>query len=70
MTQPKRFIAGARCPHCQQIDKIRCWREDDLYKSECVHCGFSETINVAGEKIETVETVQLINFPPEDKASE
>lgn len=70
MTPIKRFIAGARCTHCQQVDKIRCWREGDLYKSECVHCGFTETLNAAGEKIETIAPVQVIQFPPDQDASE
>lgn len=59
MNTPKRFIAGARCPQCQQVDKIRCWHEDKLYKSECVRCGFSETLNEAGEKIDTVQVVRF-----------
>ena len=59
-TPVKRFIAGASCPQCQLLDKIRCWREEGLYKSECVNCGYSETMNEAGEKI---ETLQVIKFP-------
>lgn len=59
MTQVKRFIAGARCPQCQQLDKIRCWREDDLFKSECVSCGYSDTMNAAGERIDTVQVIQV-----------
>ncbi len=40
---PKRFIAGARCPSCEELDKIRCWWEGKLFRSECVSCGYSES---------------------------
>lgn len=38
----KRFIAGAVCPHCGQMDKI-CWiiaAQDE--RIECVNCGYVE----------------------------
>lgn len=38
----KRFIAGAVCPSCGQLDKIRAWRDEDLYKRECVSCDFRD----------------------------
>lgn len=59
MKTVKRFIAGARCTKCQQMDKIRCWREGDLHKSECVSCGYSETMTDAGEKIESTQVLKL-----------
>ena len=63
----KRFIAGARCPHCQQLDKIRCWREEGLYKSECVHCGVVDVMDENGKKIEQNPVqAQVIKFPPEN----
>ena len=41
-TQPpkRRFIAGAVCPRCSEMDKIVINLETD--KRECVACGFSE----------------------------
>lgn len=41
----KRFIAGAVCPRCSQMDKIRMYREDDKQYRECVSCGFSDVIS-------------------------
>lgn len=35
----KHFIAGARCPQCQAIDKVRFCREGDREWIECVACG-------------------------------
>ena len=39
----KRFIAGAVCPSCKQIDKLVIYRVDDETYRECVHCGFKES---------------------------
>lgn len=36
---PKRFVAGAKCPQCQAIDKIVMFRKDGIQHQECVSCG-------------------------------
>ncbi|ADZ89481.1 YheV family putative zinc ribbon protein [Marinomonas mediterranea] len=40
----KRFIAGAVCPRCSEMDKIRAWRDDEEEKQyrECVACGYQD----------------------------
>jgi uncharacterized protein len=40
----KRFIAGAVCPRCSAMDKIRAWRDDELEKQyrECIDCGYTD----------------------------
>lgn len=40
----KRFIAGAVCPRCNEMDKIRAWRDEDAEKQyrECVACGYED----------------------------
>lgn len=40
-----RFIAGARCPACDEQDSIRAEIKSDLQYRECVSCGFSETVD-------------------------
>lgn len=40
--QKKRFIAGAVCPRCAQMDKLFVYRIDDRNFRECVHCEFLE----------------------------
>lgn len=47
----KRFIAGAVCPACQVIDGIRMWEEDEVPHRDCVHCGYSDTLNVDGNSV-------------------
>ena len=36
---PKRFVAGAKCPQCQAVDKIVMFRKDGTQHQECVSCG-------------------------------
>ena len=53
-TNRRRFIAGAVCPRCAQMDKIVVDLETD--QRECVACGFSEAR--PGDKVApAVETV-------------
>ena len=44
----KRFIAGAVCPACSEMDKIQMWDEDGVPHRECVACGYSDTLNEQG----------------------
>lgn len=47
----KRFIAGAVCPACQAMDGIRMWEVDGVPNRDCVHCGYSDTLNAEGNSI-------------------
>jgi len=38
----KRFIAGAICPQCQQLDKLVVYREADIEICACVRCGYQQ----------------------------
>lgn len=38
----KRFIAGAICPRCSQMDKLFTYQKEDREFRECVSCGFSD----------------------------
>lgn len=48
MNTPKRFIAGAICPSCKELDKLMMWTEDHISHRECVACGFADTLNEQG----------------------
>ena len=41
----RRFIAGAICPECEQLDKVVMY-DDDLQQRwrECVACGFKDLL--------------------------
>ena len=58
----KRFIAGAICPACSEPDKLMMWNEDDLPHRQCVHCGYSDTLNAQGQSIPT-ELGTRVNKP-------
>jgi len=38
----KRFIAGAVCPKCQQMDKIVVYAIANKKFAECVRCGYKQ----------------------------
>jgi len=45
MASPKRFIAGAVCPRCAEMDKIMMSTDDnDKQVRECVACGFTDAL--------------------------
>lgn len=47
--RPRRFIAGAVCPKCAEMDKTVMYRVSDIeQKRECVRCGHTETIRDDG----------------------
>ena len=40
----RRFIAGAVCPRCGQLDKIVMLIDSDDRHRECVSCGYSDAL--------------------------
>lgn len=42
MASPKRFIAGAVCPRCAEMDKIMMQTTEEGQVRECVACGFTD----------------------------
>ncbi len=47
----KRFIAGAVCPACSEMDKIQMWDEDGVPHRECVACGYADTLDAQGNSV-------------------
>lgn len=46
MPSPKRFIAGAVCPRCAEMDKITMFTTDDGDQvRECVACGYTDALS-------------------------
>ncbi len=70
----KRFIAGAVCPSCSEMDKIVVYKEDDGEIRECISCGFKDAIHF-NQQVRELETrvnktkeqklaeVQILDFP-------
>lgn len=57
MPTPKRFIAGAICPRCAAMDKVRTWEQNGIRYRDCVACDFFEQLpieeSMSAEEIET-----------------
>jgi uncharacterized protein len=47
----RRFIAGAVCPACSEMDKIQMWDEDGVPHRECVACGYADTLDERGNSV-------------------
>lgn len=63
MTSRKRFIAGARCPRCQQLDKLVMFEQMHNYVFECVACAYSETMSKLDETAaKQNDAVQALRF--------
>lgn len=58
----KRFIAGALCPACQQMDKIVMYDEDGIRWRECVSCGFKNKLETLPAD-EVKEVATRVNQP-------
>lgn len=42
-SSPRRFIAGATCPACGEIDKLVLYYLDGVKFHECVRCGYKKS---------------------------
>ena len=41
----RRFIAGAVCPRCAQLDSIYIYQQDSVDVRACIDCDFEEQAN-------------------------
>ena len=48
----RRFVAGAVCPKCQELDTISLYYENNVEKLECVSCGYHDV--QPDERVEAV----------------
>ena len=62
MSTPRRFIAGAVCPKCAQMDRLVSYSNEQGTFKECVACGFIEKqiVQVAPSELDT-----RVNHPDE-----
>ena len=72
---PKRFVAGAKCPQCQALDKVVMFRKAGVQFQACVSCGYEDEMvfernfreletrvnRTADEKLDAVAVVRLID---------
>ncbi len=65
MAIAKRFIAGAICPRCAEMDRIRSWEQNGIRYRECVSCGYFEQLAIEEEKAPELAT--RVNRPREEQ---
>ena len=63
----KRFIAGAVCPRCAEMDSVRMYRDDEREYRECVKCGFEDSLRLDGRP-EPAELETRVSGERSDKA--
>lgn len=76
----RRFVAGAVCPRCSEMDKLVVFNEDGKDYRECVACGYKDEmrfkpvqreletrVNISEEEKADVQVVTILPFT---KASE
>ena len=56
MATQKRFIAGAICPRCAEMDRIRSWEQHGIRYRECVSCDFFEQLPIEEQAMPELET--------------
>ncbi|MCW8884024.1 MAG: YheV family putative metal-binding protein [Motiliproteus sp.] len=62
----KRFIAGAVCPRCGAMDRLRTWRDEEREYRECIDCGYEDAMRLDGSA-EPEELDTRVNQPVEQK---
>ncbi|APX94632.1 hypothetical protein BWR19_17835 [Halomonas sp. 1513] len=67
MAVPKRFIAGAICPRCAAMDRVRAWEQHGVRYRDCVACDFFEQLPIEEQAADELET--RVNRVREEQAS-
>lgn len=65
----KRFIAGAVCPRCGVMDRLRTYRDDQREYRECVSCDYQDAMRLDGEP-EPEEIKTRVNRPASGLAAD
>jgi uncharacterized metal-binding protein (TIGR02443 family) len=74
----RRFVAGAVCPRCSEMDKLVVYTEDGKDFRECVACGYKDEMRfkpmpreldtrVNQDDTQRAADVQVINILPFEK---
>lgn len=61
----RRFIAGAKCPKCEAMDRVVMLTSGDAEWIECVECDYSENRpTFADLPIEEPDEIGVVQFKP------
>lgn len=67
MAIKRRFIAGAKCPKCQALDRIVMLTSGEAEWIECIECGYEENRPTYIEEPESPavpDEIGVIQFKP------
>lgn len=66
MTIKRRFIAGAKCPKCEAMDRIVMLTSGEDEWIECIECNYSENrpTHVEPKEPEVADEIGVIQFKP------
>ncbi|NNP72072.1 metal-binding protein [Acinetobacter defluvii] len=66
MNIKRRFIAGAKCPRCESMDRIVMLTTDEAEWIECIECDYSENrpTHVDPPEETTPDEIGVIQFKP------
>ncbi|MEB3753004.1 YheV family putative zinc ribbon protein [Acinetobacter sp. MD2(2019)] len=64
----RRFIAGAKCPKCDALDRVVMLSEHEHEWIECVECGYNENrptkADLAATQSTAPDEIGVIQFRP------
>lgn len=65
----RRFIAGAKCPKCQALDRVVMITTTEQEWIECVECDYTEhrPTELTEQVVETPDEIGVIQFKPRKK---
>lgn len=77
----RRFVAGAVCPRCSEMDKLVVYGENGKDFRECVACGYKEEMHfkpvareletrvnqTEEEKRDAVQVINILTFEKPDR---
>ncbi|MCP5169493.1 MAG: YheV family putative metal-binding protein [Hahellaceae bacterium] len=63
MNQKRRFIAGAVCPKCAEMDRMVMFTDEQGTHRECVSCGFSDKLSDLESPQELATRVNQVDAP-------
>jgi uncharacterized protein len=62
-----RFVAGAVCPRCSAMDRIKVYHREGKDYRECINCGFKQELHIQPQ---FREPDTRVNRTPEERARE
>jgi uncharacterized protein len=71
MSVKRRFIAGAKCPKCEAMDRIVMLTSGDAEWIECIECNYSEnrpTFVDDPQMPEVADEIGVIQFKPRSRS--